>query len=455
MAETLREGKNALVMTGAQKPDSRLGTMLLEEFALQECGAASVLRIDSQSTKDPSHPAFKITDKDYVALARQNQLTLGSPSAQEGINFVFGPLDGPSHFSDVYVFDPGSKLPEQLIQDIGRDRHPTPTHVSVSAGHNQKRFGGTVDPREVRRQLKAISSQAETKLIGVANSNGPLNWDNDFLAFYCEDVAQANAALADKVYNLSRYLKEVGHTVRIFTKADGCPCEGIPDEFYSRISKELYHQPVADAAIISHFEAQEIQKKGEITLEQWYQIQNLQFRQAMRWDIHQTVDSATGEFSKPENPHDNGVELDADFVRQWSRDRVAKPWQMHFYARQNEWDWFASDFKKTRFIARFENQDAQGQAAEDFNPSEMLTLKSRRLSVLKHLGLIDFLNKWVVSVVDAAIINATSSKEVAKAVHQQHKESRFTKSALDPIVAKLKENFETTCELLGVKSQAE
>ena len=461
MSKSLQVGRNVLVLTGSQKPDSKLGTMLLEPFALEECGAKSVLRLDSQSTKDPSHAAFKIADKDYVAAFRAVQFAVCSPSAQEGFSLKFGDGAKDSHFAEVYCFDPGSKLPEQIIQDAGRDRHSTPTHISVSPGHTLKKFGGTTDPSEVRRQLRAIASQKETKLLDVALSNSPHNWDSAYLSFYCEDVAQSNAALADKVYNLTRYFKAVGHEVKIVVPTPGLSATGIPEEFYERIAAEHYYDPISKAADVDRFYVEELQQKGEVTREQWYQIQRLQFRQSMRWDTSHSYDIGTDSIQSPSEQAegdsqpstDKGLEIDPAFVRQWSRDRVAKPWQMYFYAQQNEWDWFAHDFKRTRFNPKHETLTDAETLTADFAPVDILSLKSRRLSLLKELGILDFMNRWAVDTADKAIATVESSTELAKTLHELHKFNRFTKADLQPVVEKLAPQFEKVCELLGVKSQ--
>lgn len=457
LANHLRDGKTALVLTGSQKPDSKLGTMLLEPFATQECGADDVLRLDSQSIKDPTNPAFKIADHDYVAAMRKAQLVVASPSCQEGFSLKFGEGASDSHFEKVFCFDPGSKLPEQIIQDVGRDRHDTETFISVAPGHTQKRFGGTTDPAEINRQLQAIANQKETELLNIAQFSNARNWDNEYLRFYCEDVAQANAAIADKVYNLNRYFDAVGHTTTIMKPTPGLSGAGIPEDFYQQIARERYHKPVAEAARIDKFIAEELQKKGEITLEQWYQIQQLKARQALRWDLTHVYNPTTDAIETSENPGDSRLKLDADFIRQWSRDRIAKPWQMHFYAQQNEWDWFAHDFKNTRFAPKFEHhKELEGdrtKITEDFTPNDILSLKSRRLSLLKELGILDFMNRWSVNVASDRITSSSSAKELTKAIHEEHREWRFTKRDLQPIVAKLETQFETVCELLGVRSQ--
>ena len=192
-AESLK-GENLLIMTSAQLPDSKLGTMLIERFLLEECGVSSTLRLDSQSNKDPAHPAFKIAEKDYIEAMRAVQCVIPSPSLQEGFSLKFGPGAGDSHFHAAFIFDSGGTLPEQTIQQVGRDRHDTKTWVCIAPGHTRKTFGGTTAPAEVRRQLQAMAQQKEVKLLDIANSSSPLRWDSAYFSFYCEDVAQANAS---------------------------------------------------------------------------------------------------------------------------------------------------------------------------------------------------------------------------------------------------------------------
>ena len=449
LADHLKEGKTALVLTGSQKPDSKLGTMLLEPFAKEVCGVSSVLRLDSQSIKDPGNTGFKIADRDYIVAMRAVQLVCASPSCQEGFSLKFGQGADDSHFGKVFCFDPGSKLPEQTIQDVGRDRHSTPTFISVAPGHTQKKFDGTTDPQEIRRQLQMIGNQKEVQLLNKAASLPQHNWGNEYLAFYCADVAQANAAIADKVYNLSRYFKAVGHTVEVLRPTPGLSAVGIPEEFYEEVAAK-FHSDVARANYLDKFAAEELQKSGEITLSQWHQIQQLAFRQSMRWELPLIFNEQNQCIEQGPNEK-TGLEIDAAFIRQWSRDRVAKPWQMYYYAQQNEWDVFAHDVRKNSYKAESQRSTNDDTTA-DFLPSDIISLKSRRLSVLRELGLIEFLNKFSIDVADSAIAQAKNNSELTQLLHKNHSELRFTKAHLKDVVAKLSVNFEESCQLLGVKS---
>lgn len=448
-AEATSAGKKSLLLSGAQKPDSKMGTMLLERFALEQAGAAAVLRLDSQSTKDPKNPAFQIATKDYVNIMRRYQTVIASPSCQEGFSLHFGER---SHFDHVFVLDPGNKLPDQLIQDIGRDRHSTDTTVLVKNGLGQQMFNGTVDPLEIRRQMQSAAAQPEQRLLETALGYSPLNWDNDYLTFYCQDVAQANAALTDKVYNLKRYLESVGHRVGLVAPIPGTQAQGIPDDFYEQVAGE-YHQAVASGRRFTRLDVEEIQNSGEISLEQWYGIQQFLFRQAMAWDITKEVDPVTGEVITLEEPATHGVNIDADFIRQWSRDRVAKPWQMYFYAQQSEWDWFASDLTRRQHRPIYENRDEHGNATTEIDPASIMGQRSAKLSLLKELGILDFMNRWTIDVASDKVKEALNPKVMARILHEQHQEHRFTKADLEPIVDKLGSRFEEVCQLLGVRSR--
>ena len=380
---------------------------------------------------------------------RQSQSSILSPSCQEGFSLNFGQQ---SHFDQAFALDPGNKMPDQLIQDIGRDRHDTDTLVLVKNGLGQQTFNGTVDPREVCRQLQAMAAQPEQRLLETALGNSPLNWDSDFLTFFCQDVAQANAALADKLYNLKRYLEAVGHQVTVKEPVPGTQAQGIPDEFYEQVASE-YHQAVADARHYTRLDVEDMQNRGEISLEQWHGIQQFLFRQAMAWDITKQVNPETDDVTTLDYPAENGLTIDAAFVRQWSRDRVAKPWQMYFYAQQSEWDWFAADLTRRQHKPTYEHRDSSGKTTTDIEPAAIMGQRSAKLSLLKELGILDFMTRWTIDVASDQIKEARDRKALTRILHDQHQEYRFTKADLQPIVDKLAPRFEEVCQLRGVRSR--
>ncbi|NEZ68401.1 hypothetical protein D0962_37765 [Leptolyngbyaceae cyanobacterium CCMR0082] len=459
-------GEKVFLFSGSQLPDSKYGSMALSAYA-EMLGADGVLRVDSQSTRDPEHPSFKFTEQSYNQKLQSYQTLIGTASMQAGVSLEFGKdLSQPGYYTQNYVLDSGALQIEQLIQAMGRDRHPTPVTATIASGSKLKEYGGTTDSAEVKQTLGLLANQKETQLLRfTALARHKLDWANHYLEFYCQDVAQSNAANADKLYNLSRYLKWVGHAVSV-TSPDGWDEAEMqrprPADEYLIFQDEYardFHQKVADAPKLDRYDIEELQRKDEYTLDQWYSVQQFLVRQALRFDVTKVVNPETGVIEQHEKPIDTGVVLDAAYVRQVNRDRLAKPWQLHYYAKQSEWDWFAHDLARTinapQYTKYFKDGEQLSDPLENVSPKELRSLKSRRLSVLHELGVIDFVRQWCVDIaeLDAETMTTMTEKDFNNYIHDQHSDKRFTKVELESIVNKLAPDFEETCQLLGVRSQ--
>ena len=71
LIERMKNGENLLILSSSQKASSADGTINLEKLALKHYKASEVLRIDSTTTGDPSHPAFNLTAEQLIGLIKQ------------------------------------------------------------------------------------------------------------------------------------------------------------------------------------------------------------------------------------------------------------------------------------------------------------------------------------------------------------------------------------------------
>lgn len=78
------QGKRVMLCVTGQDEQSKYGTINLEKLFLR-FGIFSVLRIDSETTKNPEHPAYKATSK-INQLCDSYQVIIGSPSMGTGVS---------------------------------------------------------------------------------------------------------------------------------------------------------------------------------------------------------------------------------------------------------------------------------------------------------------------------------------------------------------------------------
>ncbi len=92
IAKVLKEaqaGKRLFVCLSAQKVDSKFSTQVIEQFLIASGVAASeILRIDSETVGDSTHPAYKAAERINELCARY-RIVLASPSLNTGVDIQF------------------------------------------------------------------------------------------------------------------------------------------------------------------------------------------------------------------------------------------------------------------------------------------------------------------------------------------------------------------------------
>lgn len=137
----IREGGKPFVCLSAQKLSSQWGTNTLEAYLQSQFPESKILRIDSESLSDPTHPA-------YHCIAHLNQIlpkydiVVASPSIETGIS-----IDLKGHFTSVWAIAQGVQTATSVCQAIGRIRDNVPRYLWVASyGFNQVGNGSTSIP---------------------------------------------------------------------------------------------------------------------------------------------------------------------------------------------------------------------------------------------------------------------------------------------------------------------
>ena len=136
----IREGGKPFVCLSAQKLKSQWGTCNLEAYLKQQFPKLKILRIDSESLAEPTHPA-------YGCMTSLNQLSnydvvLVSPVIETGVS-----IDIRGHFTSVWGIAQGIQSENSVRQALGRVRENLPRFVWVAAhGFNHVGNGSTSIP---------------------------------------------------------------------------------------------------------------------------------------------------------------------------------------------------------------------------------------------------------------------------------------------------------------------
>jgi len=459
-------GKNALIMTDAQKGWSTFGTEKFEKV-LTSWGVnpSDILRVDSLTTADPTHPALNFGIGNYIELMRRFKYVICSPSVLSGFNFDFG--DRP-HFSAVFSFDGGSTSLSSNIQKFLRERSQCDVHVVIREINAPTQEQQLYTPQDVLefKQAQAKAHNLQDWIAGYSDACHFPSWENPFDRYYCQRVASENCANADRAYNLARYCADVGHIPRT------------PAVDYEAI-KPFRHQLRALKDSIDKLYTVERATAGTIGLDDAKRIKDAPTKSRKESLITQNTDmlnqldlipksqlTEDGSVEKIENAV-SPVELTPGLTWQLGKERLGTYWKLHYIASEGEALWESIDDKEIS-SRRNSNRDRTTRllAAADLGK-----LTRTKLGALNDYGLIEFFKRVLIEEVD----DTKATELIAKLTRELWLESPVNKSTLSAwvqdicppdktfssadaelsaIVARLNEgtNFEDLCLCLNVKS---
>ena len=134
-------GGKPFVCLSAQKRGSQWGTCTLEAYLRSRFPEAKILRIDSESLTEPTHPAYG-SMRDLDGVLSQYDIVLASPVIETGVSIE---LQG--HFTSVWGIAIGVQSENSVRQALGRVRENLPRFLWVaSCGFNRVGNGSTSIP---------------------------------------------------------------------------------------------------------------------------------------------------------------------------------------------------------------------------------------------------------------------------------------------------------------------
>jgi hypothetical protein len=134
-------GGKPFVCLSAQKLKSQWGTCTLEAYFQKRFPQAKILRIDSESLSEPTHPAYGcMTNLNQVL--HQYDVILASPAIETGVS-----IELQEHFTSVWGIAQGVQSENSVRQGLGRVRENLPRFLWVAPfGFNRVGNGSTSIP---------------------------------------------------------------------------------------------------------------------------------------------------------------------------------------------------------------------------------------------------------------------------------------------------------------------
>lgn len=263
MFQEIESGGRVFCTTQSQRKKGKYSSQTLEALILRKFPDKRVLRIDSQSVSDPTHPAYLCTSR-LNEILLQYDVVIATPVIETGVS-----IDIEGHFDSVWAFFNGVAPENSARQALARVREPVPRHIWIAKYGLGKVANGSTSVRAILRAEHEISHIA-SKLIQV------FNFDEDLVASYSSALrtwakmaARINAGNVNYRESVLNGLIEEGHIV----------VEAEPAANPTQIIEEL--QAVRDEHYSAECEA--IASAEEITPQQYDELRGKKAKTEADW----------------------------------------------------------------------------------------------------------------------------------------------------------------------------
>ena len=214
LVKAIERGERPLIMVSGQQSKTTWGTQSLERRIRELCPFASVLRIDSDTTKQPGHRAYGcMSCLDDVIYGYD--AVIASPSIETGVSIE----DKGGHFTSVWGLSWGLQTEEAFRQALARLRTDVPRYVWCTHTSALGRIGnGSLTPYHL---LKSGLQKTEVVLRQLKKSDADIQeWLYDFQSpsqkAWSELAARINGGMLAYRDAVLRGLHGEGYEIRPF-----------------------------------------------------------------------------------------------------------------------------------------------------------------------------------------------------------------------------------------------
>ncbi len=204
----IAEGGKPFVFLSAQKLKSQWGTSNLESYLQKQFPQKKILRLDSESLLEPSHPASNCITKLNQVLPHYD-IVLASPVIETGIS-----IDLQGHFTSVWAIAQGVQAENSVRQSLGRIRENIPRYLWVAPyGFNQVGNGSTSIPTLLSSGQRL--TQLNVRLLQQSDFASLDDLDTGFqaesLMCWAKMAVRFNAGMVQYRETILRALQAEGH----------------------------------------------------------------------------------------------------------------------------------------------------------------------------------------------------------------------------------------------------
>jgi hypothetical protein len=283
--EEIAAGGHHLLCCSGQKAKSKWGTQALEERFRQKFPHLRILRIDSESVADPSHPAFGCIAH-LNEILTQYDLVIASPSLETGVS-----IDIKGHFDGVWGIFQGVQPVNSVRQMLARLRETVDRHIWVReygigfVGNGSTYFGALLRTQHVATQVNiALLSAADNADLSYVDQN----FQPESLQTWGKRGSVINVEMRRYRESVLAGLVEDGYM--IFNIGDGYDEDQTKAvvESVQAASEQLYTaecEAIADAPIVSDAELKKLQDKRAKTKTERHQQRKAELSRRYEIDV--------------------------------------------------------------------------------------------------------------------------------------------------------------------------
>lgn len=200
-------GGRPFVVVSAQKTKSKWGSRTLETHLQKKYPEKKILRIDSETISDPSHPAYGcIAHLDEILP--QYDIVIASPSIETGVSIdIFG------HFTSVWAIFQGVQSESSARQALFRLREPVSRHI-WAAPHGIGQIGnGSTSVKSLLASQHKLAKANIRLLQELALDDIELEFQPESLKSWAKMAVRVNLGMIHYRQSILEGLKAEGHQI--------------------------------------------------------------------------------------------------------------------------------------------------------------------------------------------------------------------------------------------------
>jgi hypothetical protein len=260
-------GQKAIVHTDGQKHKSKWGTRNLEYYLKKKYPNIKILRIDSESVSDRTHPAYGCMGNINQILPDYD-LVICSPVIETGISINI------NHFDAVFAISHGVQSVDSFAQTLARVRAGVPRYIWVYEYSPNRIGNGSTDLKQLLagEHFKARNTIKTLLSVGLKEVSDFSFLEDDqkyspSLSLWAKNAVRINLEAVKYRESVIKKLENEGYNITLIALGDEESVEALKDEIKSAKNENYseHKKSVLNADSLSNSEYNSLKEKRELS----------------------------------------------------------------------------------------------------------------------------------------------------------------------------------------------